>query len=58
MYSWLNRRLDRRWPTEGLKTVFEMCFGFALHRCDLALGWPPSIKTLVNPRVHVSPRRK
>ena len=25
---------------------------------NLALGWPPSIKSLVNPRVHVRPRLK
>ena len=29
-------------------------FGFALRRWGLALGWPPSIKSLVNPRLHVT----
>ena len=31
----------------------KTCFGFTLHRWGLALGWPLSIKSLVNPRVCV-----
>ena len=23
MYSWVNQRIDRRWPTEGVKMIFE-----------------------------------
>ena len=33
-------------------------FGFTLRKWGLALGWPPSIKSLVNPIVHVRPRLK
>ena len=33
--------------------VFKTLFGFALRRRGLALGWPPSIKSLVNPRMQV-----
>ena len=34
---------------QGLKMVFKTWFCFALHRQGLALGWPVSIKSLVNP---------
>ena len=33
--------------------VFKTLFGFALRTRGLALGWPPSIKSLVNPRMQV-----
>ena len=42
---------------DGLKAFLKTWFGFALRRWGLALGWPPSIKSLVNPRVH-GPRLK
>ena len=38
------------------KAGFKTRFDFALRRWGLALGWPPSIKSLLNPRVHVRPR--
>ena len=37
------------------KAVFETCFDFALRRWGLALGWTPSIKSLLNPKVHIGP---
>ena len=39
------------------KMVFKTLFGFTLRRCGLALG-RPSIKSLVNPRVHIRSRLK
>ena len=40
------------------KVVFKTLFGFTLRRRGLALGRPPSMKSLVNPRVHVRARLK
>ena len=34
-----------------------MWSGFVLRKWSLALGWPPSIKSLANPRVHVRPHQ-
>ena len=54
MYSWVNQQLNRQWPTEGYKQFLER----EIYVRALALGWSPSIKSLVDPRVHVRLRLK
>ena len=54
MYSWDNQGLDTV-VNHGLKRVFKTQIGFTLRRRGLALGRPPSMKSLLNPRVHVRP---
>ena len=41
-----------------LETIFKTWFGFALPKRGLALGWPLSVKSLVNQTVQVRPRLK
>ena len=50
MYSWVNQRLDRRWPNRGLNPVYVKRSQITFQKLLLALCWPTSIKSLIIPK--------
>ena len=50
MYSWVNQRLDRRWPNRGLNPVYVKRSQITFQKLLLALCCPPSIKSLIIPK--------